>query len=187
MDKFTDEEVEQIEKDYPQSKREDTYTDGSSGGLRFISRDILDEEDEEEVEWIDPGDPQENYWEYSQSTGVMTRVDGVTGKRTDVAEGYAGKGEGLNNPEMQGVMDVGPIPQGKWSIGNPRDGGEKGPVVMDLLPKPGTDTHGRHSFLIHGDNRKCNYSASEGCIVLSPSDIRRQIGSSGMDELRVVP
>lgn len=190
MDKFTDEEVEQIEKDRLSEKREKKrkpYAEGSSGGLKFVSRDILNEEATEETAWIDPGDPVGNYWEYSQSTGVMTRVDGVTGKRKEIAEGYAGKGEGLNNPDMQYIEGVGPIPQGKWSIGKLRDGGKKGPHVMDLLPKSGTAVQGRHSFMIHGDSRKCDYSASEGCIVLSPMNVRKQIGNSGIPELRVVP
>ena len=160
---------------------------GGTGGLKFISRDGLYEKTDQDDLWVDPGDPQENFWEYSQSGRKLTRVDGVTGKRTLVDDkGYSGVGGGLNNPDMQYVKDVGPIPQGKWQIGEPRNGGSKGPYVMDLTPDEETDTKGRCDFLIHGDNSKGDFSASEGCIVLGRG-IREQIGKSGIDELRVIP
>ena len=33
--------------------------------------------------------------------------------------GYSGHGEGKNNPAMQKVPNVGPIPVGKYTIGQP--------------------------------------------------------------------
>jgi len=44
--------------------------------------------------------------------------------------------------------------------------------------------NGRSGFLIHGDNSKHNFSASEGCIILSRST-RDAISSSGITRLEV--
>ena len=54
------------------------------------------------------------YWEYSQSTGQVIYVENQTGQRTVVANGYSGNGQGLNNPNMQNQVDVGPIPRGTY-------------------------------------------------------------------------
>ena len=55
---------------------------------------------------------------------------------------------------------------------------------MRLLPAPGTNTHGRSGFLIHGDNVMKDKSASEGCIILGPK-IRQQIADSKIKWLLV--
>lgn len=46
MDAFTDEEAEHIEKNCPPPKRVEIYADGSSGGLKFVSRGIIEEGEE---------------------------------------------------------------------------------------------------------------------------------------------
>lgn len=130
-------------------------------------------------------DPLGLYWEYSQSTGQMTYVDNQTGARTNVGTGYSGHGEGLNNPNMQNVPYVGPIPQGTYDIGQAYRHENFGPVTMNLEPRPETNTFNRGGFLIHGDNAQRNRSASRGCIIL-PRNIRIQINNSGDRELRVV-
>lgn len=102
-------------------------------------------------------------WKYSQSTGKLINPSGSL-----VGIGYSGRGEGLNNPAMQNVLDVGPIPQGRWTIGAFfNDPGGKGPLVGRLLPLQGTETFGRSGFMLHGDNEAMNHTASEGCIVLA--------------------
>jgi Protein of unknown function (DUF2778) len=79
---------------------------------------------------------------------------------------------------MQNVPDVGPIPQGLWTIGAPYTDPLKGPVVMRLTPdETTTDTFGRSVFLIHGDSINTPGHASEGCIVL-PHDVRVAISLS---------
>ncbi len=45
-------------------------------------------------------------WTYAQKTGSLLQ-DGQA-----VATGYSGFDEGKNNPAMQAIHDVGPIPQG---------------------------------------------------------------------------
>jgi hypothetical protein len=114
-------------------------------------------------------------WIYSQSTGALTR-DGQF-----VATGYAGAGIGRNNPAQQAIPNVGPIPQGLYSIGPPFNAVKQGPCVMRLTPL-GHDALGRSGFLIHGDN--LTHDASTGCIVL-PRGTREAVAASGDHALEV--
>jgi type VI secretion system (T6SS) effector TldE1-like protein len=110
-------------------------------------------------------------WTYSQSAGTLTR-EGAT-----IAIGYSGHGDGKNNPAMQQIPNVGPIPQGRYSIGDPRDSEKVGPYALPLTPSDGTDTFGRSAFMIHGDSIVHPGTASEGCIILL-RDARHQVGES---------
>lgn len=125
-------------------------------------------------------------WEYSQSKGSVTHVDNKTGARTPAGSGYSGTGPGLNNPSQQSTPDVGPIPQGSYTIGPQTNSPNTGPGVLPLTPDPGTNTFGRNAFQIHGDNAQGNQSASEGCIVTGPG-VRNKIAGSGDNTLVVVP
>jgi hypothetical protein len=121
-------------------------------------------------------------WTYQQSTGALTRNDGVV-----IGDGYSGNGKGLNEPDAESWHDIGPIPAGEWTIGTFFDDpGGKGPIVCHLTPLPATETFGRNGFMIHGDNAAMNCTASEGCIVLS-RPLRQQIAASGDTELLVNP
>jgi len=112
-------------------------------------------------------------WKYSQSSG---RMASSAGSCTGI--GYSGHGEGLNNPAMQHVPDVGPLPQGVYDIGAFFDDvGGKGPIVAHLSAQPGSETFGRSGFMIHGDNGASDHTASEGCIIL-PRAMREQIMAS---------
>jgi hypothetical protein len=118
---------------------------------------------------------------YSQSTGELRDAGGEL-----LGIGYSGNGGGMNNPDMQAVKDVGPIPRGLWLIEDPFDDpGGKGPLVFRLEPTPTTDVCGRSGFLIHGDNAALDHSASEGCIVLARV-IRDRISQSPDRDLTVV-
>jgi len=130
------------------------------------------------------------HFEYSISTGELWKVD-ASGNATFVSSGYSGKGNGLNNPYDQdiqgekGKADAGPIPAGTYTIGKMFDNtGKTGPGSMRLTPDAGNEMNGRSGFLIHGDNSKHNFSASEGCIILSRST-RDAISSSGITRLEV--
>lgn len=116
-------------------------------------------------------------WTYSQGTGELTH-DGQP-----VAEGYSGLDAGHNNPLMQDVPNVGPLPQGRYAIGEPYDTDTHGPHVMRLTPADGQEMFGRAGFLIHGDNR--THTASHGCIILDRTT-RNEISASGDDELEVI-
>ena len=115
------------------------------------------------------------YLEYERATGRFFAV-GASGARSLLAFGYSGHGEGLNNPAMSHVKNVGPIPAGLWDV--LADAAYRsttlGPMVIPLKPLPTTETYGRSAFRIHGDNQAGDKSASEGCIIL-PKPVRKMI------------
>lgn len=118
---------------------------------------------------------------FQQSTGQLTK-DGVA-----FGSGYSGMGEGVDNPADQYVPNVGPIPQGKYTIGAPIDltGGPHGPFVLPLTPDKSDVLEGRSGFLIHGDNTHANHTASKGCIIM-PYAVRLRISKSGDNQLTVI-
>jgi hypothetical protein len=119
-------------------------------------------------------------WIYEQRTGRMTH-DGLLPSR-----GYSGHGEGYNNPEMESVANVGPIPKGTYTIEAPIEpGGHLGPCALPLVPDSVNQMFGRQGFYIHGDNVHLNHSASDGCIILGP-DARHAIKISPDRRLQVV-
>lgn len=122
-------------------------------------------------------------FQYQQSTGILTH-DGE-----EFATGYSGNGDGLNNPDMQFMHGVGPIPQGSYAIQRPTLHPKLGQLAMELLPDPHNIMHGRAGFFMHGDNPARDKSASEGCIIL-PRDVRIEIADlafRGDNELEVIP
>jgi hypothetical protein len=120
-------------------------------------------------------------WTYGQKTGALLQGGKI------VATGYSGFAEGKNNPAMQAVHDVGPIPQGAWTIeGPPINTAEHGPFVLTLTPSSGTNTLGRSGFLMHGDAIHAPGTASKGCIIMA-RDTREQVWNSGDTNLEVVP
>lgn len=82
--------------------------------------------------------------------------------------GYSGHGKGKNNPLMQNIKDVGPIPCGKYYPKNPHHSDHTGPFTIDLIPFPDNEMFGRSEFKIHGDNIEKPGTASEGCIIFGP-------------------
>jgi hypothetical protein len=120
-------------------------------------------------------------WTYSQSTGNLL-LNGVL-----EATGYAGRnlGEqhGRNNPELQNVVGIGPLPRGWYTIGPEFHHPHTGPVSMRLEPDPTNEMHDRNGFLIHGDNNE--HDASEGCIIL-PRPVRERISQLEDKRLEVV-
>jgi hypothetical protein len=119
-------------------------------------------------------------WTYAQTTGDLQQ----DGKH--ISTGYSGANEGKNNPAMENVPNIGPIPRGDWTItGPPVDSKDHGPYVLELNPAPATDTHGRSSFLMHGDSKEHPGSASHGCVIL-PRAVREEVWNSGDRDLEVV-
>jgi hypothetical protein len=115
---------------------------------------------------------------YSQKTGLLSN-EGVA-----LGYGYAGRDKGLNNPDYEMVKNTGPIPVGVWEFGIWHNSAEFGPIVCYLRPVGGQNVFGRGGFMIHGDNKKMNYSASEGCIILS-RNLRIKIRDSGEKQIVV--
>jgi hypothetical protein len=119
---------------------------------------------------------------FEQSTGKWYGDNG-----TLLLEGYSGNGRGLNNPAMQNVAKVGPLPCGHYTIGELQtEHAELGADVMALIPDPDNEMFGRSDFYLHGDNEAMNHTASEGCIVASKPD-RLTVARSTDKRLAVVP
>src|SRR5581483_10402667 len=97
-------------------------------------------------------------WVYTQLNGDISHDD------EHVGFGYSGFGEGKNDPTDEEKVGIGPIPIGRWIIGEPHDTPTHGPYVMPLTPAMDTQTFGRSGFLIHGDSLERPGQASHGCI-----------------------
>lgn len=119
-------------------------------------------------------------WTYKQASGWFGDASGEI-----IATGYSGFGSGKNNPVMQHVHDIGPIPVGEYEISPPCSTETHGPCVLKLTPKDGNEMFGRGGFLIHGDSLASPGTASHGCIIL-PRTVRERIAASDDNQLRVV-
>ncbi len=108
-----------------------------------------------------------------------------------VAHGYAGNGEGLNDPAWTDVKSTGPLPVGRYTIGPPEPG--HGGYTLRLHPDAETRARivalGRNpdSFLIHADmaDPKLAGTASKGCLILARI-YRVMVWESGDHELEVL-
>lgn len=112
---------------------------------------------------------------FNRRWGLLLRDDKPIGAA--YAGGHPGpKGEdnskAVNNPEFERIHNVGPLPAGNYKITKIKDQAtiqrlHMGPIVYYLTPDEHTrdNTFGRTGFLIHWDNTKADFSASEGCIV----------------------
>ena len=122
-------------------------------------------------------------YSYSQSTGGLTDASGSL-----VTVGYSGHGDGLNNPAMQNVPDVGPLPQGLYSLGAPVDHPKLVTFAIPLIPHSGDELFGRRGFYMHGDEvgHVGEHLASHGCIV-ADRGARESIWASGDHALKVTP
>jgi len=118
-------------------------------------------------------------WTWTQETGTLTKI-GIS-----PARGYSGYGRGKNNPAMQAMPDVGPIPRGTYAIGPAFFHPEKGPCVMGLVPDAENEMFGRGGFLIHGDSIEDPGFASHGCIILD-HETREAIANSLDRRLKVI-
>jgi len=117
-------------------------------------------------------------WKYSQSTGTLSHGGEPVGR------GYAGHGQGYNNPKLEMVHNLGPIPKGVWEIGIWFDDHHLGVCVAALRPTD-QEVYGRGGFFIHGDNKLMNNTASDGCIILS-RQLREAIKASNEHYIEVV-
>jgi RHS repeat-associated protein len=147
-----------------------------------------------------PGTPK---WTYQQSTGDMDLKIG-TAVAEHAGTGYAGHGNGKNDPDSQGIEEpeakkdratsnAGPLNRGEYTVGPIRDNSTgEGTVLhqsMRLFPSPNNDMSAddgktRGGFLIHrGD--MVHQTSSQGCVVL-PDDGRKLVGASGIRVLEVV-
>lgn len=125
-------------------------------------------------------------YNYSQSSGQFSG-----GSLPANTHGYSGNNNtipivGRNNPAAQSIPNTGPIPQGTYNVSSCNN--SKGPNTAVLTPAPGTATHGRSGFLIHGNNSQNN--ASQGCIVVPPQarqTICNQVNNGQAVQVKVKP
>lgn len=99
--------------------------------------------------------------------------------------GWSGNTAGKNNPTMQCVHNVGPIPRGKYSIGAPYDSPHTGEYTLPLTPAPENEMCGRSGFKIHGAAFTNPEMSSDGCIILI-RPVREQVWNSGDHDLEVI-
>ena len=119
-------------------------------------------------------------WTYKQSTGEILDASGVV-----VGRGWAGQREGKNNPSLQHVHNVGPLPKGIYSIGKPYDSPHTGLYTMALTPDPSNEMFGRSEFRIHGAAYTNPELSSDGCIIqIHP--VRQAIWESNDHDIQVV-
>jgi len=110
--------------------------------------------------------------------------DAVTGREVVNTRGYAGTGAGRNNPMLESVRDVGPLPGGEYAIGPAYNSRRTGQMTLPLTPSEDNEMFGRSLFRIHGDDAE--HDASTGCIVVGP-EARKSIKDAGGGTLKVVP
>lgn len=119
---------------------------------------------------------------------VFDRIKGELTNGDFLFSAYAGQPPYVNSVKDDWRECLGPLPAGKYVIGEPiADGGHLGPYVMELTPDAGNDMKGRGGFYIHGDSLAHPGYASEGCIVPSGGrQAREAIGVSVDRNLEVV-
>lgn len=118
-------------------------------------------------------------WIYDQRTGEMSR-NGVK-----LGTFYSGFGEGKNNPSMQNVKNVGPLPVDDYEIEAPVKDPKLGPFVLRLRRLTRNNAPDRDGFAMHGKSKLHPNDSSHGCIV-ADLPFRQNIWNSGDRLLRVV-
>ncbi len=127
-------------------------------------------------------------WYYDQRTGAVHWDDPSTPPCDFVYKGtgFSGrKGPHRNNPDSQHLKKTGPIPAGRYTIGNRRCYKSDGITPLDnfpLTPNPSNNMYGRSEFLIHGGSAAGD--PSQGCIIVSKA-LRDEIEKSQDRELVV--
>jgi len=124
-------------------------------------------------------------WTYHQRTGKLFDAEG-----RHVSTGYAGGNggkhpEGVNNPEMQNVKMIGPLPQGFYTFGEVVLKSHLGPFAIPLIPDKENEMYQRSAFYCHGDRKDPPFSASDGCII-QPRAIREMMYNSKDHILKVI-
>lgn len=102
------------------------------------------------------------------------------------AGGNVGKNpDGVNNPDDEGLKNIGPLPEGLYTCGEPVEHSKLGAFAIPLHPDPSNDMQGRGDFYLHGDTAALNHSASEGCII-APRPTRNAVWASSDHQIQVV-
>jgi len=101
-------------------------------------------------------------------------------------EGYAGSGEGLNNPAFQSITNVGPLPEGIYITGTATNtlNGRPHDTVIPLNPLKSNEMYNRNLFRMHNGDFVVRNS-STGCIVM-PDKVRKILAKEPGTVVQVV-
>lgn len=94
---------------------------------------------------------------------------------------WSGHGAGRNNPAMENVKGVGPLPAGLYRYEGMIDGGHLGPDVMHLVRIDDGPDFGRGHFYVHGATIVNPAMSSDGCIIVDHPhrlEMNKQAGSA---------
>lgn len=119
-------------------------------------------------------------WVWASKTGAL--LDHKLRLKT---YGYAGREAGFNNPLMQHIKGIGPIPEGLYTMEAPHESPTTGPYSLRLVPHEDNEMYGRSSFAMHGDSTAAPGTASHGCIVVG-REHREAAWTSGDHDVRVI-
>lgn len=97
---------------------------------------------------------------------------------------YSGRPGYKDNSANECVSVKGPIPRGKYTIGEPFYHHKTRAWTMRLTPSTSNLMCGRDGFMIHGDSSKHPGEASDGCIIVDLPG-RKAIAASGDHSLTV--
>lgn len=118
-------------------------------------------------------------WIYEIDSGRISRAGAL------LAVGYSGAPGAVNDASKTNIPDVGPLPEGFYTLGTPIPMEQKvGAYAIPLIPDLENQMYGRSGFFMHGDNTKMNQSASKGCIV-APLFARERVGQGIADDNRL--
>ena len=98
----------------------------------------------------------------------------------------------VDNPAYEGQKDVGPLPEGWYTLGQFLQDTHLGPTAIALVPDPTNDMRGRGGFYIHWNKGPAPgqqtpaINASEGCIVMIDGTQIQTIWNSNDHRLLVV-
>lgn len=117
---------------------------------------------------------------YSQKTGRLSDEKGHL-----IGQGWSGQLGGYNEPLLQSVASIGPLPVGMYTIGEVYTHEHLGPIVMNLEPDKYNTMYGRSLFRIHGASSQHPELSSHGCIIM-PRVVRVLISKMNEKRLQVV-
>eukprot|EP01017_Pseudomicrothorax_dubius_P001677 TRINITY_DN0_c602_g1_i3.p2 TRINITY_DN0_c602_g1~~TRINITY_DN0_c602_g1_i3.p2 ORF type:complete len:143 (+),score=35.86 TRINITY_DN0_c602_g1_i3:44-472(+) len=107
----------------------------------------------------------------AQITHTFTYGNGkgqfYNGRTKKTSSAYSGDQAHYNKQQFQNLRAKGPLPVGKWQvIASYARHPHLGTYAHHLGPVAVAKQYGRSGFFIHGDNRRNNHTASQGCIIV---------------------
>lgn len=115
-------------------------------------------------------------WKFSQLNGKIWDSHSWNPDNY-IGQGYAGRDAGKNNPSMEGVKGIGPLPHGLWkpveffalhpTVG--KNAVRVEPADQETLDRVKAYGRDPFSFFMHGDSSEHPGLASHGCMVEGPA------------------